>query len=306
MNSPILAFGAIAVAAFVAAAVLARGAVALGPRLGFVAHPDTVNRHPRAVPLLGGAAILLASLPAVTYASFSAPDWVGLIPALAVLFWLGLAKDGGVRLRARHQLTAQLLAGLLLSLGGLTLRTGAGFWVDIAATSVLTVALVNGFNFLDVQDGLAATNAALAASGFAFILSAAGAYSEAAVAVSLGGASLGFLILNRAPARIFMGDAGSFVIGLILAALCACVLRRHASLPEWWGFLPVSVPLLELSVTILLRATAGRSPFRGDGVHLTTCLRKLGVPDAATLAGTAALGLAGSVAAAALALRGGL
>jgi UDP-GlcNAc:undecaprenyl-phosphate GlcNAc-1-phosphate transferase len=144
----------------------------------------------------------------------------------------------------------------------------------VLLTVVLTVALINAMNFVDGLDGLAAGIGLIAASAtalFAIGLVKAngndpGAYTPALLAVVLAGACLGFLPHNFNPARIFMGDSGSMLIGLMLAA--ATTLLAGAAV--------VFVPLLDLLMAVVRRTRKGMSPFSPDKMHLHHRLLEIG------------------------------
>ena len=279
--------------ALVAAAVIAERvtphAAALALRARCVAHPSPhVPTHTRAMPLLGGVAIVAGVAPWIAIAAAIDPRWCALPAALIPIAALGVYKD---RVQAPvspiAQLAVQAAAAACLWWGGLRVGARAGA-IDLAATVALVVAIVNAWNFLDVIDGLAASVAAPAA----IALAALGDRAAALVAIALAGAALGYLRHNWPPARVFMGDLGSFGLGATFAALVLAGggRTRAASL------LALIVPLGELAFTIASRIAAGRSPLRGGGEHASLRLLRRGWPSARidTLAGaiTAAAGLA--------------
>lgn len=278
-----------------AAAALSALAVRYAPRTGFVAYPDEVNRHARPTPLLGGAAVFAAAAPATAYVVLRDPAWRGFLPALVTTLALGLYKD---RQRGRVSEAAQLLAQLSavgwLWWGGLRIETGGTRLVDAAATLVAGLAILNAVNFLDVLDGLAGSVVAVALTGFAGLALARGDSAEAAFALLLGASVAGFLLRNLPPARIFLGDAGSFGLGTGLAAL-AFSTAAYPGHGLHLSALLLVVPLFELVATVALRALAGRSPLRGDGTHASTLLRRRGWPVARVLAGAWALTLLAAV-----------
>jgi UDP-N-acetylmuramyl pentapeptide phosphotransferase/UDP-N-acetylglucosamine-1-phosphate transferase len=284
-------------ASFLASLIMTRKAARLAVQTGIVAHPDEVNKHGRPVPLLGGPAILLAVVPAAVFASMTSTAYSLLVPALLAVTLLGLAKDCGARLSLLLQLGTQLCAGLVLAMSGLTLETGFGGFADAIATAAFTAAVLNGFNFLDVQDALAGTVAVVAFAGLGVVLGLAGDSPGSIIAFSAAGSCGGFLILNRPPARVFMGDAGSFGVGLLLAALCLAASRANAAGGAWGAMLPIAPLMIELGSTILMRLGSRCSPFFGNGVHLSTWTRRCGASEPVIVAGAAAIAIAGAVAA---------
>jgi UDP-GlcNAc:undecaprenyl-phosphate GlcNAc-1-phosphate transferase len=152
--------------------------------------------------------------------------------------------------------------------------------------------IINAFNFLDNMDGLAAGIAVIATA----ILFVAGVLSAAlsaedfqvfvgGLAVLVMGTLLGFLVFNFPPAKIFMGDAGSLVVGFFVAALTLKTTYYYggAQSGQWYVvFLPVlvmAVPLYDFVSVTLLRIMQGSSPFIGDTQHFSHRLKKHGLTD---------------------------
>jgi UDP-GlcNAc:undecaprenyl-phosphate GlcNAc-1-phosphate transferase len=156
--------------------------------------------------------------------------------------------------------------------------------------------IINAFNFLDNMDGLAAGIAVIATS----ILFAASALSAAlsgedfqifvgGLAIIFAGTLLGFLVFNFPPAKIFMGDAGSLVVGFFVAFLTlrTTYYYQDAQSGRWYSvFLPllvVAVPLYDFISVTLLRISQGKSPFVGDTQHFSHRLKKHGLTDTQTV-----------------------
>jgi UDP-GlcNAc:undecaprenyl-phosphate GlcNAc-1-phosphate transferase len=166
----------------------------------------------------------------------------------------------------------------------------------LVLTVLLTVALVNAMNFVDGLDGLAAGIGAIAATAIGLfaigLVHRVGndptAYAPALIAVVLAGACLGFLPHNFNPARIFMGDSGSMLIGLLLAASTTSASGRMTITgiggTDLIGlFAPlivlmavVFVPLLDLLLAVVRRTRAGMSPFAPDKMHLHHRMLEIG------------------------------
>jgi UDP-GlcNAc:undecaprenyl-phosphate GlcNAc-1-phosphate transferase len=127
-----------------------------------------------------------------------------------------------------------------------------------------TVLLVNGMNFLDGLDALAAGVAATASAGFAVLLPGSGRY----LAIGLACALVGFLIFNRPPARIYLGDSGSYLLGTALAAMLALAWAHGASTAvSRASLLLVVIPLAEIAFAIVRRLRSGQSVLLGDRSH---------------------------------------
>jgi len=284
-------------------------------RTGAMAEPRDRDVHAVPTPRLGGlamyggvcAAFLVASsLPALSRV-FKYSDVEATIVAGGLIVLLG-AVDDRWGIDALTKLAGQVLAAGVMVLIGLQLLTltvpGVGA-ISLGPESViLTVAItlltVNAINFVDGLDGLAAgvgAIAALAFFAFSYSLASGGVTGGVAqdritsptlIAVVLAGACLGFLPHNFNPARIFMGDSGSMLIGLMLSAAVISLTGQvnYANLPATAQFpvlLPLllpfavlAVPVLDLLLAVIRRTRAGRSPFAPDKEHLHHRLMEIG------------------------------
>ena len=284
-------------------------------RTGAMAEPRDRDVHAVPTPRLGGlamyggvcAAFLLAStLPALSRV-FKYSDVEATVVAGGLIVLLG-AVDDRWGIDALTKLAGQVVASGVMVLIGLQLLTltipGVGA-ISLGPESViLTVAItlltVNAINFVDGLDGLAAgvgAIAALALFAFSYSLASGGITDGVAqdritsptlIAVVLAGACLGFLPHNFNPARIFMGDSGSMLIGLMLAAAVTSLtgqvpyanLPASASLPALIPLLlplaVLAVPFVDLLLAVVRRTRAGRSPFAPDKAHLHHRLLEIG------------------------------
>jgi UDP-GlcNAc:undecaprenyl-phosphate GlcNAc-1-phosphate transferase len=293
----------------------------LAVRLGAVAWPRGRDVHSTPTPRWGGLAmlggvlggVLLAyQLPALRLAFGYSDEVVGALVAVVVLGIVG-ALDDRFELDAITKLAGQTTAAGLLVLAGVQWLT---FWIPwggggsglsgsflilgqeqgVLLTVVVTVALVNAMNFVDGLDGLAAGIGLIAATATAVfaigLVRANGndpaAYSPALLAVVLAGACLGFLPHNFNPARIFMGDSGSMLIGLMLAAATTSASGKIVATdaagtdvlalfaPILAGAAVAFVPVLDLMMAVVRRTRAGTSPFSPDKMHLHHRLLEIG------------------------------
>jgi len=291
-------------------------------RAGAVAWPRGRDVHVTPTPRWGGLAMLggvLAGvgmayqLPALRLAfDNNSNEILGVLAAGVLLVVVG-ALDDRYELGALTKFAGQMTAaGLLVLVGvqwtvfyvpwggggtgisGSLLSLGQG--QGVLLTVLLTVALVNAMNFVDGLDGLAAGIGMIAAAAtglFAIGLvqrvgNDPSAYFPALIAAVLGGACLGFLPHNFNPARIFMGDSGSMLIGLLLAAATTSA-AGQISITTTDGtdilalFAPLIVlaavlfvPLLDLLLAVVRRTKAGMSPFAPDKMHLHHRLLEIG------------------------------
>jgi UDP-GlcNAc:undecaprenyl-phosphate GlcNAc-1-phosphate transferase len=279
-------------------------------RVRALAEPRDRDVHAIATPRLGGlamyAGILIAmlvarNLPALQVA-FRESDVKAVLAAGGVICLLGVADDKW-GLDALTKLAGQVVAAGVMVLLGLQLlfvlvpgrgTISLGADVGVPLTVLLVLVTVNAINFVDGLDGLAAGVvgiAALAFFAFSYQLSVVQGFQRASpptlITAVLAGACLGFLPHNFNPARVFMGDSGSMLIGLMLAAATTSLTGQldpnvHAAdlfpalLPLLLPLAVLAVPFIDLVMAVIRRARAGRSPFSPDKEHLHHRLLEIG------------------------------
>lgn len=279
-------------------------------RLGLLDHPSERKLHTTPVPLGGGLAIVssilavLALAAVVIMAANARPDLIGLpegievhIPGLVdslkkygvvalgaiILMVMGLVDDKrGVS--AGKKLIIQIIVAILLVASGLSATLflpwrPAGWLVTIAWIVFVT----NAFNLLDNMDGLSSGVALIIAAVFFAVALLTGQLFIAAFLAIFAGGVLGFLVFNFPPAKIFMGDAGSYAIGYFLgvAALAFKFVppetTKASALPLALPFLLFAVPFYDTLSVIVIRIREGRHPFDADKRHFSHRLCDLGL-----------------------------
>jgi UDP-GlcNAc:undecaprenyl-phosphate GlcNAc-1-phosphate transferase len=241
-------------AALVAAAVLTPLAMVVATRTGVVDRPGPLKPQSAAVPYLGGVAVFLASL---IGAGLGHPM---VIVPLAGAVVLGVLDDcldvpSVVRLAGQAAIGVGVVLVVPTRVGGV----GGGLLVAVVA-----VGLMNGVNFLDGLDALAAGLVAVGCVAFAVVLHGGG--RDLAVAVV--GALAGFLLYNRPPARVYLGDGGSYFLGAALAVLLASAWAPGTpSTLNVASLAIVAVPVGEVAFAVVRRARARQSITSGDRRH---------------------------------------
>ncbi len=282
----------------------------LARRLGAVVAPDERRVHERPTPTLGGLAMLAGVAAGVAVASRldtyqdvfrSSSEPLGVLAAALVIVVIGALDD--VRpVSAPAKVAGQVLAGSLLSLAGVSMfffRVPFGDFVVLSAdlaplvTVVWVVLMANAVNLIDGLDGLAAGVVAIAAGAF-FVYAdllgdegqlGTGNIGPLVVLLALG-ACVGFLPWNFHPARIFMGDSGSMLLGLLMAAATIVIGGRANDQfvgQNYFFFAPVVIPFLILGVAVfdtllavLRRASRAQGIATPDRDHLHHRLLRLG------------------------------
>ena len=245
--------------------------------------------HTQAVPYLGGVAILIGVV-AVPYGalllnSFSINNFWLATSVLAPAIAMGLVGlwDDLKNLPPLPRFIGQSVAGLIVAIGlvisnNVANPTGSTA-VDISITVVWIVGICNSINFFDNLDGGAAGTAAISAIFLTYLAINNGQSFIAALAIVVAGATLGFLIWNRTPARIYMGDAGALFLGILLAILTIRLNPDTQTILASFAtpILLLAVPILDTCVAVFSRLRRRVSPFQGGKDHLSHRLVRAGL-----------------------------
>jgi UDP-GlcNAc:undecaprenyl-phosphate GlcNAc-1-phosphate transferase len=285
-----------AACAFAASLLLTLVAERVAPRLGLVARPSLDRWHRQTIPLLGGAAIVIATIATTLLVVPLERRMLVLCVGSAVIAGVGLVDD--VRaLTPQTKLLAQiLLAGALLQFG-FELRLTGYRLVDMLLTLFWLVGVTNAFNLLDNMDALAGTIAIVAAAFRLLFFHWEEDVIAAAATAAFIGAVGGFLVRNAPPARIFMGDTGSLFLGFFLAALSisapAIAYSRGLVAVIVIPVLLVLIPIFDTVFVTATRILAGRSPATGGRDHTSHRLVAVGLSERQTVLFLALISTAG-------------
>ncbi len=254
----------------------------LARRIGAVARPREDRWHRGEVPLLGGIAIVFATaVPALAAIGQGDPRLLALLAGGALIASVGLVDD--LRgMRPQTKLLCQIAAAVLVVALGLRLPLTGEAMIDLPVTLLWILALTNAFNLLDNMDGLAAGIAAIVAGFRLVFLLGDGNLEAATVAAILLGATAGFLVFNRNPARIFMGDTGSMFLGFFVGGMSLVGGYPYARGLVSILLLPallVLVPLFDTTFVTLTRIFAGRPISVGGRDHTSHRLVALGLSE---------------------------
>ncbi len=261
--------------------------------------PDERKVHTRPVASLGGVGIfggfLLACL--LSIQGYINPEFQYFFAAALVIFFLGL-KDDLMVLSATKKFIGQVIAAsILIHLGGIRLDSMHGLFgfdqvpegFGLALSYLTIIVVINSFNLIDGVDGLAASLGILAMLIFGTYFFAIAQQAYALLAFSMAGSLVAFTIFNHHPAKIFMGDSGSLMIGLVNAILVIKFINvANAPLvlvpvpsAVAIGFAVLIVPLLDTLRVFSIRIINGRSPFTPDRNHVHHLLLQRGLSHAA-------------------------
>jgi UDP-GlcNAc:undecaprenyl-phosphate GlcNAc-1-phosphate transferase len=252
--------------------------------------PNSAHKsHKNPVPYLGGVAIIIGVV-IVTYIALISNEFIWnnfwlatsvLGPAVA----MGLVGlwDDLKNLNPLPRFIGQSIAGLVIAfililndnIGNPTGITS----LDAVATILWIVGICNSINFFDNLDGGAAGTVAVAAISLAYLAMAGDQYFIAALSLVVAGSTLGFLIWNRAPARIYMGDAGALFLGVLIGTL-TIRFKPSTDYSVTSFAIPVlllAIPILDTTVAVFSRLRRKVSPFQGGQDHLSHRLVRAGL-----------------------------
>jgi len=271
-------YGAAFLIPLAATLLLTPASADLARRLGVMDRPGEHKVHVEATPYLGGLALALGLVAAGLVIGSTAQQAAVIAACGVVVFGLGLLDDlRGIGPAVRLCVEAALAVVLWFS------EVRAGFFgvraLDLVLTVVWVVVITNAVNLSDNMDGLASGIAAIAAVAYFAIAAPEGDYLVAAFAIALAGASLGFLRYNFPPARIFLGDAGSLLLGFFLATLGLLLDLDVASDVRRIGVqvLILGVPVFDTVLVVMMRRRGGRPITQGGRDHASHRLAALGL-----------------------------
>ncbi len=269
----------------------------------FLDQPDPRKLHRAATPLLGGLVVFAAGLVGwLAYVAVQRPNPDGevlyLMAGAAVALALGLWDDR-FGMGVVPKLVGQSLAVTILMASGRVPDLGLPIAADVVVSVLALVALMNAVNFLDNMNGMVAGLVAIALMAFALTSAQRGAWGVASAQLALAGGCVGFLRYNFPRARIFLGDAGSLLLGYSLGA---SALLAYVAAPEGWGrvgpALALAYPAFDLIFVVVNRLREGRKIHQGGKDHsnhrlasVLQCQKKTVMTLWAVGAGLAASGL---------------
>ena len=262
-------------------------------RFGLVAKPDGKLRvHKEPVAYMGGVAIYLSFLLALVFGFGFEKEVLGLLLSGTIILLVGLIDDFGV-MTPWMKLFGQLVAIIAL------IKSGIHFQIQVILeaepwpafpfltwllTAFWLMTMMNAFNFLDIEDGLAGGVAFI--SGLGLLAVSVINHNEmiaTLVAAMLAG-SAGFLVYNFSPAKIYLGDAGSLFLGLMLGALAMVgSYTERSNLGLFAPVLILGLPLMEISFTSFARLLQGKPIMQGSPDHIAKRLQKMGLSLRATV-----------------------
>jgi UDP-GlcNAc:undecaprenyl-phosphate GlcNAc-1-phosphate transferase len=289
--------------------------ILIAARLGAVDAPDGHRKNQaQPVPLGGGVAIAVAAATGLLVVlSFASPKglvptaalWNAAIPSALVLIIVGLLDDV-VGLTGIYKLIGQVLSATLLCAAGFRFEDLSLFGTSIPLgdfgipfSIFFCLGAINAFNLIDGADGLASSIGAIVCLTLGVIAAAQGSVVASLASFAASGALVGFLRYNAPPARVYLGDTGSMLIGWLVAAVAIrCSIKQEAAVALVVPIAICAIPILDAAAALVRRMTTGQSVFTTDRGHLHHALLLRGWTvgqTAAFAAGLTAITCAGAV-----------
>jgi UDP-GlcNAc:undecaprenyl-phosphate/decaprenyl-phosphate GlcNAc-1-phosphate transferase len=271
-------------AAFCCALVLTPLFGRLATRCGAVDRPDGSRKQQRQpIPLGGGLAVALAACLAgllavatdATTLTGAGPVLWGLLPAAIVLIVVGVIDDF-CSLTGIYKFAGQVLAVSLLVANGFQFEMVSflGYEIPFGDLAIpfsifFCLGAINAFNLLDGADGLAGSVGTVVCLTLGIIAWSLRDYVDSVACFAFAGALVGFLRYNLPPARIYLGDTGSMLIGLVVAAVAIdCSIKEQAAFALVVPIAVCAIPILDAAAALVRRVTTGQSVFTPDRGHL--------------------------------------
>ncbi len=254
--------------------------------------PDTRKEHFIPTPTLGGIAIMMGMV--VSLAFWFPFPFTGEIMmcflAIAILFVMGITDDLK-DLSAKYKFIVEIALASLIALSGIRITTFGGLFglnelslpAQYTFTILAIVGITNAFNLIDGIDGLAGGLSFMSLVTLGFFLTISGDKSFALISFALAGSVLAFLYFNINPAKIFMGDTGSLVLGFVIAILCTRLIQVNSIAVQpllktapLFALGMVLIPVFDTMRVFSLRIWKGQSPFHPDRTHIHHLLTNAG------------------------------
>ena len=266
-------------------------------RFNVVDRPDgRLKRQASPVPYFGGLAVYLAFLVSLALTFEFRQEVLGLVLGGTLMVMLGLIDDFGV-LTPGSKLIGQLIAVFVLIRSGIRIEIAAlPDWLDLLLTVLWMIGVINAFNIIDVMDGLAGGVGVIACLWLFVVAVLNQDVMSAVMLAALAGGLMGFLRYNFSPASIYLGDAGSLFIGLMLGALA--MIGKYTLVNPVSVLAPVlilGVPVFDTFFVMYIRWMRGVPVFWGSPDHFALRMRRwsLSAPQVAVISYAVALLLGG-------------
>lgn len=278
----------IAACGFLVSALMVAASLVYARRRGLLDQPGHRRSHRQPTPRGGGigivVSVLICAMPALAVlpqaASRTTAAALALaLAAVAVAGW----RDDHASLPILPRILVHLLASFAVAavLLAPAARVDSQSWMWLVPVAIVFAGSINAHNFMDGIDGLLGMQSVVVLAGYALLAQADGDFALTAAAAASAAACLGFLLFNRPPARIFMGDVGSGMLGLLLAALAGLLIQRSPVM-LWPCLILSSAFLVDAGLTLSQRILTGKRWYTAHREHLYQWMVRAGFSHART------------------------
>jgi len=251
--------------------------IRLAKRINFVDQPASRKVHLAPVPMLGGVAIYAGVVTAVAFSGASTlKELIGVLGGATIMTAFGVWDDR-YGMSPIIKLFGQACAGSILIWAGIQVHLFRLESLNILLTLLWIIGIANAINFLDNMDGLAAGIAGVASAFFFILALVEGLGLVASLAAATMGACVAFLYYNFNPATLFMGDAGSMLLGFVLAVLGIKLEFKAIPLEVTW-MIPIVIlglPIFDTTLVVVSRLRGGRPVYLGGKDHTSHRLAQI-------------------------------
>lgn len=258
----------------------------LAIRVGAVDRPNARKVHTRVIPRLGGLAIYIGFMAALLFRVDFTHEITGMVLGCTAIVLVGIWDDI-CQIPAKVKLVGQMLAASIPVLFGVQIEWLTNpfgnlivlpEWVAVPITIFWIVGFTNTVNLIDGLDGLAAGVSVIASISMFFMALTMNQYVPAMIILAMAGAALGFLQYNFNPAKIFMGDTGSMLLGYTMAVVAILgLVKTAATVALVVPVIALGLPILDTLFAIIRRKMSGVPIFQPDKGHLHHRLLALGL-----------------------------
>ena len=263
--------------------------LAYARRRGLLDLPGQRRSHTRPTPRGGGlgivVAVLLCAMPALAWSpQAAAPPLTIIVLALALLAVAAVGwRDDHAPLAVLPRIGVHLLASLAVAavLLAPAAHADAQRWAWLVPIAIVFAGSINAHNFMDGIDALLGLQALFVLTGYALLAHASADVALVAATLACAAACFGFLLFNRPPAKIFMGDVGSGTLGLLIAAFAGLLVQRSFDL-LWPCAILASAFLVDAGLTLVARILAGKRWYTAHREHLYQWMVRAGFSHART------------------------
>ena len=276
-NQMFFSFAIVLLLTIIVSAISVPFVIKLAKKLNIVDKPDARKVHSRVMPRLGGLAIYIAFLAGYLYMSTIIELPISIMVGATIIMLVGFIDDK-FQIKPWQKLLGQLIAAIVVLSDGLFIKyltipfidesVQVSLWIAIPISLIWIIGVTNAVNLIDGLDGLASGVSIIAASAIFVMSLIMNDVIVAFLSIALIGSTLGFLFFNFHPAKIFMGDTGSLLLGYLLSILSLISFKQVTIITLIIPILILAVPIIDTAIAIIRRKLNRQRIMDADKNHL--------------------------------------